>query len=347
MLNEAKSVDFHARHRHGGRRDALHGLVGATQHPKLPATTRRRIQAIAEQLGYRPDPVVSRILAAARARRRVRDVSTLAFLTCYPSRHEPKRSSQLVRDYIAGAAERARQLGYRLEEIWAKEPGMTGRRLTALLLARGIRGVLIAPLPVARGHLSLDWSQLIPVALGYTPWKPDLPRVAVNHHQCALIALRHLKRLGYRRPGLVMSAWSDERVDYHWSGAVLAHQYRSQAKDRMPPLIRPRLTESAIQAWVEKHLPDIVLSNSSAVWHLLERAGRRVPQDIGFVHLHQEEARENCAGVHHNGREVGAAAVEVVAGKLQRNELGLPPRPPLVLIDGYWVDGKTVRLQRR
>jgi hypothetical protein len=45
--------------------------------------------------------------------------------------------------YLQGARERCRQLGYRLEEIWANEPDMTMRRLSQILYQRSIEGVVV------------------------------------------------------------------------------------------------------------------------------------------------------------------------------------------------------------
>ena len=41
--------------------------------------------------------------------------------------------------------------------------------------------------------------------------------------------------------------------------------------------------------------------------------------------------------------KVGAAAAEYPAGLIHRNERGVPAMPQRVLIDGAWIDGRTVR----
>lgn len=53
--------------------------------------------------------------------------------------------------------------------------------------------------------------------------------------------------------------------------------------------------------------------------------------------------RTFCAGVNQHAKVIGAAAVDLVNGQLQRNEFGIPAHPKLVLIKGEWVDGETVR----
>jgi hypothetical protein len=41
--------------------------------------------------------------------------------------------------------------------------------------------------------------------------------------------------------------------------------------------------------------------------------------------------------------EVGAAAIDYVAGMVHRAERGVPDLPRRLLIDGRWFDGRTVR----
>src|SRR5262245_11457734 len=171
-------------------------------HPKIPASTRERIQTIARELGYRPNPMVHALMAEVRARRPMRSATTLAFVTAFPTRDGWRRGSYIYVEYHAGAVERARQLGYAIEEVWAKEPGMTGRRLTQVLETRSIRGLLIAPLPQSRGHLSLDWSKFAAATFGSSLYKPELHRATVDHFGAITMALRKLRKLGYRRIGM-------------------------------------------------------------------------------------------------------------------------------------------------
>jgi hypothetical protein len=51
----------------------------------------------------------------------------------------------------------------------------------------------------------------------------------------------------------------------------------------------------------------------------------------------------HIAGILQNDRLVGATAVDVLAGMLQRNEHGLPGIITCTLVDGTWQPGKTVR----
>lgn len=314
-------------------------------HPRIPAPTRQRIHALAEKLGYRPNPVVSALLTQVRARRRVSHEGTISFLTFDPKRRDPWSLSAMQRDYLEGAAERATQLGYRIETVWAREPGMTGRRLTSVLLARGIRGLLVGPLLIPHGHVSLDWSQFAAVALGFSAREPRLHRAAVDHYQCVTLAIRRLKRLGYRRMGLALPWYSDERVDHRMQAAMWVYQQQLPVGGQVPPLILREPGVKRFAAWFERYRPDALLVNGIEKVAWLKETGIRVPQDLGVVHLHREEAGAPWSGIHHNGRDIGAAATELVVSQLQRHALGLSDRPRLVLVPGTWVDGETVRKQ--
>jgi len=314
-------------------------------HRSLPLATCRRIQVLADELGYRPNPQHAEAMARVRARKHLKWGGTLAFLTGYPTADGWRKHSQVFRDYFIGAHERAHQLGYHIEEIWGKEPGMTGRRLSAVLKARGIRGVLVGPVPQSRGHISLDWSQFAAVAMGYSAWKPALPRVAVDHHQCMVLAWRRLWKLGYRRIGFALPSLVNERVNRHWSAVILECQQRIPKSDRIPLFLPKQWEDARFMAWFERYRPDVIISFGPGQKELLRRHGCRVPEDVGLVSIMWDSSVKNFAGVRHNGILIGAAAVDLVVGQLQRNETGIPAHPQLVLTPVDWIDGPTVKRQ--
>lgn len=312
-------------------------------HLSLPVATRRRIQALADEMGYRPNPQHAETMARVRARKQLKWGGTLAFLTWFSNADGWRKFSPLFCDYFTGADHRARQLGYHVEEIWGRAPGMTGRRLSAVLKARGIRGVLVGPVPQSRGHISLDWSQFAAAAMGYSAWQPALSRVAVNHHQCMVIAWRRLWKLGYRRIGFALPSLINERVDRHWSAVILDSQQRIPKSDRIPPFLPKQWEDARFIDWFQRYRPDVILSFGPGQLELVRQCGYRVPEDVGIASMQWDVSLKNFAGVRHNGTLIGAAAVDLVVGQLQRNETGIPAHPQLVLTPPEWVDGPTVR----
>jgi hypothetical protein len=74
----------------------------------------------------------------------------------------------------------------------------------------------------------------------------------------------------------------------------------------------------------------------------LKNLGRRVPEDVGFVHLWAPDQRGQYAGIYHNPPALGIAAVNLLIGMIQRNESGLPETPQTVLLNASWVEGDTL-----
>ena len=55
-------------------------------HPRLPEATRQRIQALAEELGYRPDPMLRALVAYRGRAMDRRNTPTLAYVTNWATR---------------------------------------------------------------------------------------------------------------------------------------------------------------------------------------------------------------------------------------------------------------------
>src|SRR5262245_59513996 len=133
--------------------------------PAVAKSTRRRIQKFARQLGYRPDPDLERLLEKIRLKKRGRLPNVIAWLTAYDKR-SAWRSDPSMWICFEGATRRAAGCGYKLEEFWAKEPGVTDERLSEIIRARGIEGVIVAPLPVPQlvfQNFRWDWFSAVEI----------------------------------------------------------------------------------------------------------------------------------------------------------------------------------------
>ncbi|MCC6356545.1 MAG: LacI family DNA-binding transcriptional regulator [Verrucomicrobiae bacterium] len=310
-------------------------------HPSIPERTRERIKAIAAQMGYRPNPYVAALMKQVRGRRRVVDRPTLAYLTSHPDR-DGWRSKGLFRRNFEGAAERAADLGYRLEEVWLKEPGMCGDRASQVLWARSIDGVIIAPLPRGRGHVHLDWDRFAAATIGYSVVRPRLHRAAYHQMQSLSLGVRHLMKMGHERIGMAVPAETDARSDHAWTASFLMLRHQFAAHGRWGMLVTDDWHEAVFREWFQRWRPEVVLSSDLNAMQWLGRMGLRVPTDAGFVHLEWGQDEADCAGIRQNARMVGAAAVDLVVEQLERNERGLPDHPKVVLVGGDWMDGDTV-----
>lgn len=309
----------------------------------VAATTRGKIQEIARRLGYRPHPLIATLMKLRRSAGPLRLNLSLAYVTSFPKRNG-WRSSKIYLDFFEGASAQARRHGYNLEEFWLREPGMTAHRMSQVLYHRNVPGVIVAPLPVAQGHLRLDWDRFASVAIGYSLARPSLHRAANHQFRSMRLTMRRLRRLGYHRIGLALRASYDERVEHHWAGSFLAEQRGFKPDDQVPLLLlRDRdwqITKFA--EWYEQNRPEVVVSQHEEIVKWLRQIGARVPNDVGFLHLNCPDSTGRFAGINQNNRAVGATAVDFLVSMIQRNERGVPDISRSILVESFWQDGATL-----
>ena len=109
--------------------------------PKIPDDTRRRVRRLAKRIGYQPNAKITELMSQVRSSRNLRSEACFGVISFYDSACPWEKSQHLSRIY-EGMAARAGALGYRLEPLWLRAPGMTYRRFRSILDARGIEGLL-------------------------------------------------------------------------------------------------------------------------------------------------------------------------------------------------------------
>lgn len=312
-------------------------------HPRLPESTRRRIQNLAAQHGYRQDPVVATLMNKLRTARANRTAERLTFVSTWATFPGWQQRYSNEACFLRGVQERAFELGYDVDHICCNEGGMSPRRLSRVLYSRGIRALVIAPAFEVGTKLELEWEHFAAVTIGYTIASPDLHRTSHAHYNGMFLALRELERKGYRRVGYVTRSEQDERVNHHWLGSLLAHQRGRDPAGRVEPLLAPDLTLPTFRTWLEREQPDVVISNLLEPMRLLKELGYVVPHDIGFASIDVAPEAFGIAGVDQLPVRVGAMAADLVIKQAQHNEFGLPKFPVDLRIDGVWRDAGTVR----
>ncbi|HWA85015.1 MAG TPA: LacI family DNA-binding transcriptional regulator [Opitutus sp.] len=307
-------------------------------HPRIPAPTRDRIRAIATELGYRINPLVSALMQSRRTGKPVKHAA-LAFVTNYPTRYGWKPEYHDRPDFFPGAVERAQDFGYKLEHFWLAEPGMTPRRFCDMLSARSINGLIVGRLPPGQNALALEWNRFSCVALGMTLRSPILHHVTENHYDTVWQSMERCRERGYRRVGIVFPDGNDSpRVGHRWLGAYFTQQLNFPARDRVPICSEQPTDEEHFRAWFLKHKPDAILvNNARLLLEWLGHLGRSAPRHVGVVSLEHRRNFEGT-GMYYDPAKIGALAVEMLIGFMHRNETGVPSVQHEVLLTGEWRD---------
>lgn len=312
--------------------------------PRISEETKRQILRTADEMGYRPNPMVSALMTQLRRTKVQETSSNLAFLTAHPTRDGWKQMGPGWEFYL-GAKAHAEKLGFGLEIIWAKEPGMSGKRISTILHTRNISGIIVAPLARPLGHLSLNWNMFSSVILGYSSYRPNLHRTTSDTFQATFLALRKLWHLGYRRIGMAVPSDADSRTNFRMSAAFLRFQHDLKRANQVPLFLptQRKPMDARFLDWFRKQRPDAVLTIVPEVRALLEeKEGLKAPRDYGLALLSMGQKEKGVyAGIDQRYEWIGAIAVEMVSKQIFHCERGIPIVPQRVLIEGLWVDGPT------
>jgi len=311
-------------------------------HPRISEEMRSKIQHLAKKHGYTRDPLVSSLMNRLRSARRGRPKDKLGVLTWWDT-PLGERTNSLGRASHEGIISRAKSLGYEVEFFWAREPGMTARRLTQILHTRSIRGLIFTTMARPRGHASLEWKHFACAALGYSILKPRLHRATYSLFQGMVIALRSLRARGYQRVGFANLIAQEDMANDAWLSAYLGYQFRVEGSVPVPPLLLDHWESKPFRKWMLRYRPDVVVSNNSQPLLFLKEMGLSVPEEVGFATLDRMPEQDMLAGISQPRERVAAKAVDLVVEQLENNEFGLPDIPKIVMVEGKWTDGPTVK----
>jgi DNA-binding LacI/PurR family transcriptional regulator len=311
--------------------------------PQVSEAKRREIQKIAEELGYRPDPIATRLVSRRKRENAQTYHAALAWLNLWP---EPRalRKYPLFEGYWQGALECAEKHGYRLEEICLAET--SPQRIESILYARGIEGVILTAhfsySPVDLG--GIHWEKFSAVRTSRFPVSPGFHLVTPHQFSNTILAFDRIRAKGYRRVGLIAYEKSPGGRNWEFESGFLAAQQEIPTRERLPIFhldSSDSASESRLDAWIKRQRPDAILTVHEQAKTYLLNLGYRIPEDFGLATV----SRQDCgieAGIDQLATEIGRCAVLLLLSMLNDNERGLPQHTREVLIKGEWVDGSSL-----
>ncbi len=313
--------------------------------PRIPETTRSRVLKIARELGYRPHPYMNTLVHTRRRGRVGKSSGVLAFVLFNTPGDDWRAWMPQLKEWIDSARERAGARGFRLEEINTTWEQTTPRRLGDILYNRGITGVLLGPTHQSMETLDWPWSRFAVVALGPSLREPRVHRVRHHYFQAMLTAMDECRKLGYRRTGLVLKEEVNLKMEQRWLGAHILKQHEFQVNNPPRPLLTRDWSSATLIRWFREEKPDAIIAvnaTDTALW--LKRAGVRIPEDVGLVSLASNKTG-TVSGVYQDGPMLGRRAVSLLIDLMEDNLYGLHPHPTLLLVNGIWNPGNTLRSQ--
>lgn len=296
---------------------------------------RERIEATARAMGWQPDPEIARLMTRLRTGRRAMEPPALAFV--WSDRRDTVSPSPWGAELFEGATRRSAELGYQLEEFHLKARGMNGRRLSEVLLARGIRGLILSPLiSRSRARVPIRWKDFSSVVIGLGYARPELHRVHHHHFLGMMTALRVLRRQGYRRVGFYSERTVNERMFGAWAASFLTHHPLPPAQaSELLRLVRRPAREDFLD-WVRQARPEVVIDSGQRCLNWLgdlPAADRPLTCTLSW-----SRDRPELGGIDQQAAVLGAAAVDLLAEQVGSNARGVPEHPKIVMTAGVWRD---------
>lgn len=308
--------------------------------PRVSEAERRRIQGIAEKLGYRRDPEIARLMEHLRTSRARRSESKIAVIV--PELDRQALATYFpIREMLKGIEAQTDGSGFETELFFLTDQGMTPARLRGILVARGVKGIIVAPYASGVGTLDMDMTGFCAATCGYSIIRPSLHRVCPNYLQMMDELIDHMQRLHLHRIGFVMT--------YHRGGighklltsSYLYYQSLLRERERIPILPLENVNERDLRAWLRRYKPEAVIS-SGRVFNLLQGMGLAIPGDLYFANIDLSEPPRQAAGMDHRYQLVGREAVNLVLTQFTLNLTGTPATPKVVLVDSHRRDGFTL-----
>jgi len=307
--------------------------------PKISETTRKKVQRIAKEQGYRISPLVSAQMASIRAKRMIKYEATIGLLIFTP----PEGMWVGARKVIDGVLNTGEEMGFRMDLFDMAEKNFRPERLSQTLKARGIQGVIEAPMLEGISHYDIDFSELIVVSSNPGSLPQIFHRVCPDHYGNMDMLLRKLYEHGFRRPGLMVPHDLDRRFNHLWTSRFLAFQ-QTEKLGKVPPYMPAHTHSFTIDRflkWFDRYNPDVLIVSSQELFQdgFFESAGLTIPEDIEVVKININDTGKGFSGIDMRSEVVGAGCVKLLSQLLYNNEFGKPENPMSNLVPGRWVPG--------
>ncbi|QYY34516.1 LacI family DNA-binding transcriptional regulator [Ruficoccus sp. ZRK36] len=312
--------------------------------PSLKPETLKAIQEAAHELGYRPNPLVSALMRQVRDKRCPRKESVAIISRFTRPIHTSRKINDFYRMIYDSANKQAEMRGYGVDEFYLGDNTISDSRISGILKARGIHGVLLLPGrdndTVTMDYPLLNSPDLTTVLVGFNTSQRNLHQVATDYYYDIDCAIQRALHAGYTRIGLAIDQSADRATNHTWASRFLFFQQSMPEEQRVPVLLSRTISDLLEESpeWYSKHRPEVILISIADVKKALAKIGISVPGDVRLIHL-TNRGNSDMAGINPHTERLGSVAVDLLVQLLQTNQFGPPSYPQTVAIKGSWSPG--------
>ncbi|MGV3505469.1 MAG: LacI family DNA-binding transcriptional regulator [Adhaeribacter sp.] len=290
-----------------------------TGHPKVKASTREAVLALADKLDYQRNMLAINLVKSQS--------NTLGIIV-------PEFVTAFFPQVIIGAQEEALRAGYNIIISQSNESYETEVANARVMLANRVDGLMVSLTKETRNfdHLKIFQRKGIPIVFfNRVCEEMQVPKVVVDDYDGAFKAVEHLIRTGKKRiahlAGPDSLAVSRKRLNGYLDAL---RQYHQPIVEEL--IIPYDLTLEKVKIYV-KHLleleepPDALfaINDPTAIeaMQIIKKKGLRIPQDIAVVGFSNDYAsaliEPSLSTVAQPMQEIGRSAVQLLLDQLDRD----------------------------
>ncbi len=304
--------------------------------PGVSSETAARIRAIAEEMGYKPNPLVSSLMRTRSSRRKKGHGLVIGWLgLTQVQKTKQGLKYDIFAEYLRGCQDAVEQADIRLE-VFNRHQFPNRNAFERVLRSRGIPALVLGPWD--QGHTMLIPDiKTIPhiVQIGRSRHRLDHDRVVVDHYNHMATCVQKVLDRGCRRIVWMDSHLHEERNEGRWTSSFL-YQIHIRKFEGHVHLIEKRTNMNRVtKEALDRYQPDAIISGNPSVGFCLRdlQAERR----IEFACLARDGQPDWMSGInvgHYRlGYQAGNIVVDKVLGSHNRRE---GSRGRSIVLPGEW-----------
>ncbi|WP_404423208.1 LacI family DNA-binding transcriptional regulator [Nibricoccus sp. IMCC34717] len=315
-------------------------------HPGISVPVRNRIQAVARELGWRPDAELRRYMSMVRSTGKREGQGNLAVLHNREAKNFREEFGTLP-GHLNGVLRRADELGFHVDVFSLRESPMSSSRFQSVLRARGIHGLIYldCDLQLPRDFWKLARSFAC-VSVGIEPRHTEVSVAVSDYLSLGQRAIQELRVLGYRRIGVVLAQALEVMVNWGFSGGVSAGLLQIPPADRLPIYLCGKRdfyiakTEyEGVRQYMRQYKPDVMLSVDTISLSILIKDQPDLAH-LPIFSLDYQPEKGALGGIDQRPEAVGMAGVNLVVAQINRGDRLEHPLAEKVSVKEGWVPAK-------
>lgn len=318
--------------------------MALSKNPRIAKSTQTRVFEAAAACGYTRNPLVAAWMKHIRTTKSSEYRATLGVLI---GTEKPLwYGNPVAQETYKGFQQYAESQGYFISPffLYSSKERLSRKRLSQILTSRSISGLLLIALSTKASsrRLNINEDDFSLVTIGYTLLQPNVDRICSNNYHSMLLALRTVRKKGYKRIAFLWHRHSENTTDRAYTSAFKTFQGDISKRERIPfeacEVKTNQFSRSFFENWAKVHQPDLVISRPLACNQIY---AWNKSKNLGLVTLSRLGCHPEISGINQQNDLSGETAAKMLISKIERNERGVPEHPILHLVEGKWEEGKT------